>query len=230
MFVPVCRLFGHGHTAHGIFQRSAGRRSGCRRMATATAGTRVGLGLDGMGFSGWMIHSGLSGANALDIQTDGRSLNSVLNPRVKLFMKTGSDAVNAATLTIGRLASAADVGIETIRYYQERGLLPVPAARGTYRRYSVGLVGRIRFIKRGQELGLTLAEIDELLRLEDGADRPSIRRIANARLVQINHKIADLMRMRDVLTHLVDQCEHTKRNLPCPIIATLSDDANNPNV
>jgi len=137
-------------------------------------------------------------------------------------MKTVSIATNTATLTIGRLARAADVGVETIRYYQERGLLPVPVAQGAYRRYSSTLVGRIRFIKRGQELGLTLAEIAELLRLEDGADRPSIRRIANARLVQINHKIADLERMRDVLTHLVDQCEHTKKSLPCPIIATLA--------
>ena len=134
------------------------------------------------------------------------------------------------TLTIGRRAKAADVGVETIRYYQARGLLPVPAAQGAYRRYSADLVGRIRFIKRGQELGLTLAEIGELLRLEDGTDRPSIRRIANARLVQINQKITDLMRMRAVLTHLVNQCEHTKRNLPCPIIATLSDNANTANV
>lgn len=137
-------------------------------------------------------------------------------------MKTASAPPNTATLTIGRLANAADVGVETIRYYQERGLLPVPFAQGAYRRYSTDLVGRIRFIKRGQELGLALAEIGELLRLEDGADRPSIRRIANTRLVQINHKIADLERMRDVLSHLVNQCEHTKKHLPCPIIATLA--------
>lgn len=137
-------------------------------------------------------------------------------------MKTLAAASNTATLTIGRLASAAEVGVETIRYYQERGLLPVPVAQGAYRRYSADLVGRIRFIKRGQELGLTLAEIAELLRLEDGADRPSIRRIANARLTQINAKIADLERMRNVLSHLVDQSEHTKKSLPCPIIATLA--------
>lgn len=137
-------------------------------------------------------------------------------------MQKVSDVPTTATLTIGRLAKAADVGVETIRYYQARGLLPVPAAEGAYRRYPHSLVDRIRFIKRGQELGLTLAEIAELLRLEDGADRFSIRRIANARLVQINQKIADLVRMRDVLGHLVHQCEHTKKHLPCPIIATLA--------
>lgn len=137
-------------------------------------------------------------------------------------MKTAATTLNTVTLTIGRLASAANVGVETIRYYQERGLLPVPVAQGAYRRYSADLVGRIRFIKRGQELGLTLAEIAELLRLEDGADRASIRRIANERLIQIDHKIADLERMRNVLIHLVDQCEHTRKSLPCPIIATLA--------
>ncbi len=100
--------------------------------------------------------------------------------------------------------------------------MPVPVAQGAYRRYSADLVGRIRFIKRGQELGLTLAEIAELMRLEDGADRTSIRRIANARLAQINDKIADFERMRNVLSHLVDQCEHTRKSLPCPIIATLA--------
>ena len=127
-----------------------------------------------------------------------------------------------STLTIGRLANTAGVGVETIRYYQGLGLLPIPVAQGAYRRYSTEFVGRIRFIKRGQELGLTLAEIAELLRLEDGADRLSIRRIANARLLQIDEKIADLERMRHVLSHLVDQCEHTKKSLPCPIISTLA--------
>lgn len=115
------------------------------------------------------------------------------------------------------------MAVETIRYYQERGLLLAPVAQGAHRRYSTDLVGRIRFIKRGQQLGLTLAEVAELLRLEDGADRPSIRRIANARLAQINDKIADLERMRNVLSHLVNQCEHTEKSLPRPIIATLSD-------
>ena len=137
-----------------------------------------------------MIHGSLSGVNIADNRKDTRSVNSVLDPRVKFFMKTVATLVDTATRTIGHLARAAGVGVETIRYYQE--------------------------------LGLTLAEMGELLRLEDGADRPSIRRIANARLVQIIHKIADLERMRNVLTHLVEQCEHTKKNLPCPIIATLA--------
>lgn len=125
------------------------------------------------------------------------------------------------SLTIGRLARAAGVGVETIRYYQQRELLPVPSTLGAYRYYPVELTERIRFIKRAQELGFSLDEIAELLRLEDGSNRNSIRRIASDRLAQIEQKLADLRRMQKTLKHLVSQCEHTSKSLPCPIIATL---------
>lgn len=124
-------------------------------------------------------------------------------------------------LTIGRLARAADVGVETIRYYQERQLLPVPPSSGAYRYYPVSLVDRIRFIKHAQELGFSLEEIGELLQLEDGADRRSIRRIAAERLLQIEAKLGDLKRMQRVLKGLLTECEHTKSSLPCPIIGTI---------
>ena len=127
----------------------------------------------------------------------------------------------AESLTIGRLARAADVGVETIRYYQERQLLPVPPSWGAFRYYPVGLVDRIRFIKRAQELGFSLEEISELLHLEEGADRASIRDIATNRLSQIERKLTDLRRMQKVLKHLVTECEHTSADLPCPIIGTL---------
>lgn len=125
------------------------------------------------------------------------------------------------SLTIGRLARAAGVGVETIRYYQRRGLLPVPASSGTFRQYPSALSARIHFIKRAQELGFSLDEISELLRLEDGAHRGSIRRIASDRLAQIERKVADLKRMQKTLKHLVVECEHTRGDLPCPIIASL---------
>src|SRR4051812_21844577 len=70
------------------------------------------------------------------------------------------------SLTIGRLARAADVGVETIRYYQDRELLPVPPSSGAFRYYPLSLVERIRFIKQAQELGFSLEEIRELLQLE----------------------------------------------------------------
>lgn len=129
-------------------------------------------------------------------------------------------------LTIGRLASAAGVGVETVRYYQQRELLPIPAASGAFRQYPSDLVNRIRFVKRAQELGFTLAEITELLRLQDGSNRTAIRKIANARLAQIEAKLSDLRRMQRVIKHLVAECEHTKAELPCPIIETLASGAN----
>ena len=126
------------------------------------------------------------------------------------------------SMTIGRLARAAGVGIETIRYYQQRGLLPLPATLGAYRHYPASMMDRIRFIKRAQELGFSLDEISELLRLEDGADRTSIRHIASERLQQIEKKLSDLRRMQKALRHLVTECEHTRADRPCPIIATLA--------
>lgn len=126
------------------------------------------------------------------------------------------------SLTIGRLARAAGVGVETIRYYQGRKLLPVPPSTGAFRHYPVTLVDRIRFIKRAQELGFSLEEVAELLQLEEGADRRSIRDIATNRLSQIEHKLADLRRMQRVLRHLVTECEHTSADLPCPIIGTFA--------
>lgn len=128
----------------------------------------------------------------------------------------------AESLTIGRLARAAGVGVETIRYYQDRKLLPVPPSTGAFRYYPARLVERIRFIKRAQELGFSLDEIAELLLLEGSADRASIRSIATDRLAQIEHKLADLKRMQKVLRHLVTECEHTSADLPCPIIGTLA--------
>jgi Hg(II)-responsive transcriptional regulator len=133
--------------------------------------------------------------------------------------------MNTPDLTIGKLARAANVGVETVRYYQQRELLPVPAARGAFRYYPTSAVDRIRFIKRAQELGFTLDEIAELLRLQDGADRVQLRELAGTKVEQISQKLADLERMRSVLVHLIDACEHTGRDHPCPIIDTLARDS-----
>ena len=100
--------------------------------------------------------------------------------------------------------------------------MPLPVAVGAYRHYPVTLVDRIRFIKRAQELGFSLDEINGLLRLEDGIDRSSIRQIASDRLEQIELMLSDLRRMQKVLKHLVTECAHTRADLPCPIIATLA--------
>jgi Hg(II)-responsive transcriptional regulator len=130
--------------------------------------------------------------------------------------------MNATAYTIGKLARAAGVGIETVRYYQQRGLLPAPVLRGSYRYYPASAADRIRFIKRAQELGFTLDEIAGLLRLQDGGDRQQLRALASAKAAQIEQKMQDLRRMHDVLVHLVDACAHTDGALPCPIIDTLA--------
>ena len=128
-----------------------------------------------------------------------------------------------AGLTIGNVADAAGVGIETIRYYERRGLVPQPGkAAGAYRRYGAGHVDRIRFIKRAQALGFSLEEIATLLELEDGTDRRSIRRIATARLEETRRRIADLRRIEGVLAHLLHECEAHAKAHHCPIIAAIT--------
>jgi Hg(II)-responsive transcriptional regulator len=129
-------------------------------------------------------------------------------------------------LTIGRLARAAAVGVETVRYYQRRQLLPLPEASGsTFRHYPAALVERIRFIKRAQELGFSLDEIATLLQLEQGAERKAIREVATDKRRQIREKIADLQRMEGVLSHLIDACALSGQAQPCPIIAALAGQA-----
>jgi MerR family mercuric resistance operon transcriptional regulator len=130
--------------------------------------------------------------------------------------------VSETSLTIGRLARAAGVGVETVRYYQQRKLLPVPSPRGAYRYYDPASIDRIRFIRRAQELGFSLDEIAQLLQLQDGVDRRAIRRISAQRLQQIETKLADLKRMQRVLRHLLAECEHAGMDRQCPIIETLS--------
>ena len=127
-----------------------------------------------------------------------------------------------AALTIGALAASAGVGVETVRYYQRRGLLAEPARDlGSIRRYSAEDAARLRFIRRAQELGFTLEEVGELLKLQDGADRRAIRRIARARLAQVEARIADLERMRSALRHVIHCCEHEPGAPRCPIIEAI---------
>ena len=129
---------------------------------------------------------------------------------------------DGASLTIGSLARAAEVGVETVRYYQRRNLLAVPHRTGGVRRYPPAMIDRIRFIRRAQSLGFMLDEIRELLRLERGGSRGAIRSIAGVRLTGIREKIAMLQQMEKLLSELLCECEHTTTAAPCPIIAALS--------
>lgn len=124
-------------------------------------------------------------------------------------------------LTIGRLAKVAGVNVETIRYYQRRGLVEEPSKPlGGYRRYASSAVSRVRFIKRAQQLGFTLEEVTELLRLEDGQNCRETRLLAENKLGSIEKRIADLTRMHRMLKGLIAECSRDQRR-SCPIIATL---------
>lgn len=126
-------------------------------------------------------------------------------------------------LSIGRLAKKAEVNVETIRYYQRRGLVDEPSRPlGGHRRYATSAAARVRFIKRAQQLGFTLEEIKELLLLEDGQSCREARMLAERKLGLIEKRVADLNRMRRSLRGLIAQCAEGKRPRSCPIIATLS--------
>jgi Hg(II)-responsive transcriptional regulator len=135
---------------------------------------------------------------------------------------SGSPTISGPPITIGGLARAAAVGVETVRYYQRRRLLAVPHSGVGIRRYPAAMVERIRFIKRSQNLGFSLEEIRELLRLEAGGSRNLIQKIAGSRLANIREKILALAQMERVLSQLLNECEHTNVAMPCPIIAALN--------
>ncbi|MFZ3004080.1 MAG: MerR family transcriptional regulator [Undibacterium umbellatum] len=130
--------------------------------------------------------------------------------------------IDADQYTIGQLAKAAGVGVETVRYYQRRDLLPVPQVATGFRTYPASLAERIRFIKRAQELGFSLDEIANLLMLEDGNDKHAIRELAQERLLQVQAKLTDLHKMEDMLTQLIHQCASSAQQAQCPIIQALA--------
>ena len=120
--------------------------------------------------------------------------------------------------TIGGLAKAAGVSVETVRYYQRRGLLPEPPRpRGEVRRYGETDVKRLRFIRSAQAAGFTLNEIAELLDLDAADDRARARELAQARVTAIDAKIEELRQARDALAGLATACAR-KRAGPCPIL------------
>lgn len=128
-------------------------------------------------------------------------------------------------LTIGSLADEAGVNVETIRYYQRRGLMPEPdkPAQG-YRRYDATTVKRVRFIKRAQALGFTLEEIGGLLELDEAHACAETRELASHKLQTIETKLADLVAMRKALTALLCQCDAGAMKGNCPIIHALGSD------
>lgn len=128
--------------------------------------------------------------------------------------------------TIGTLAKQAGVNVETIRYYQSRGLVGEPARPiGGIRRYTPAHAQRLRFIKEAQTLGFSLEEIADLLALEDGRHCREAERLGSRKLDMVRERIAQLRRVEKVLTALVDQCHCNRGKVRCPLIAALEGNA-----
>jgi len=128
-------------------------------------------------------------------------------------------------MTIAKLARAADVGVETVRYYQRRGLMPVPRAAGksAFRQYDQTHLRMLRFIRRAQAAGFTLEEIKELLSLDRTRDRARIRVLAGERLEALARQARELEEAREGLQRLLGACRGSNRG-PCPIIEAFSPD------
>ena len=126
------------------------------------------------------------------------------------------------SLSIGKLAASSGVGVETVRFYQRRGLLPQPPRDDGIRRYGSDDVRRLRFIKQAQAAGFTLEEIKELLDLDASEDRSRARELANARVKALDARIAELQRARDALRRLARECGSGTAG-PCPILTSFED-------
>ncbi len=132
------------------------------------------------------------------------------------------------TQTIGNISKASGTPVETIRFYEREGLLPeAPRTAAGYRLYDESATGRLRFITRAKALGFTLAEIREILNLQDNpasnrTGRKEVKALTEKKLADIQRRIDDLQRMQKVLSNLASECSGRGGVTHCPIIETLS--------
>jgi len=121
---------------------------------------------------------------------------------------------------------AADVNVETIRFYQRKGLLPEPdKPLGSIRRYGDADVSRLRFVKSAQRLGFSLDEVADLLTLEDGTHCEEASMLAAQKLKSVREKLADLKRIEVALAELVHACHSRSGQVSCPLVALLHEQA-----
>ncbi len=131
-------------------------------------------------------------------------------------------------LTISQVASAAEVNVQTVRYYERRGLFPTPRRTPSgYRQYAADAVARLRFIKHAQELGFSLKEIQELLglRVRHAAACDTVERKTRAKIGLVQQKIAGLQRVKRTLERLAAACAARRPTDECPILEALQDHA-----
>jgi len=127
------------------------------------------------------------------------------------------------TWTIGTLAAAGEVGVETVRFYQRKGLLDTPERGQGTRRYGQAHLHRLRFIRRAQAAGFTLGEIAELIQLDAAQDRHRAHALAQQRLHRLDAQIEELQRARDQLSRLAQACAQDRTPCACPILAAFED-------
>jgi len=129
---------------------------------------------------------------------------------------------NLTGLTIGAFANEAGVSVETLRFYQRRGLLSEPEKPyGSIRRYGLQDIARVRFVKAAQRLGFSLDEVAGLLTLDDGTHCDDARQLAEMKLADVREKLAALRRIERVLAALVRDCCASHGTVSCPLISTL---------
>ncbi len=129
-------------------------------------------------------------------------------------------------LTISQVATAAEVNVQTIRYYERRGLVPTPRRTTSgYRQYAEDAVARLRFIKHAQELGFSLHEIEELLalRVRHGAACDAVERKTRSKIELVQQRIRDFQRMKRTLERLAAACTARRPTDDCPILEVLED-------
>ena len=132
--------------------------------------------------------------------------------------------IQTTTLSIGEVAAAANVNVETIRFYERRGLVPEPPRRASgYRAYPLDAVTRVRFIQRAQVLGFTLAEIGELLelRVDEETTCDQVRQQVEDKLVEVESKLQMLREMQSALAAMAASCDQGGPDGECPVLATL---------
>jgi MerR family copper efflux transcriptional regulator len=129
------------------------------------------------------------------------------------------------TISIGALAKRAGVSIDTVRYYEKSGLLaPQGRLASGYRRYAEPQVTRLRFIRRAQELGFSLRDINDLLGLSRQRDVARIKRSAERKLLEVGNRIAALQRIQRGLSELIAKCPGHGRAADCPILKALGEE------
>jgi MerR family mercuric resistance operon transcriptional regulator len=122
------------------------------------------------------------------------------------------------TLTIGKFAASAGVGVETVRYYQRKGLLSTPPKQTGTRRYGEQDIRQLRFIRKAQEAGFTLSEIKELITLDSTRHHERAQTLARQRIAELDIKIAEMQRARNSLEKLASDCAQGGHQQPCAIL------------